>query len=340
MSAESAATPAAVAAQPSVEATVHPSNAPSSDLHSKKRPASAADVSTEASPEETLTKPKEKKHKKKKTVAFDVDGNNTSFKAELLLNQHGPKILQKLISNGEMRTDLFREIAIAARKNGTDLGLPQIALKSFQYTAVLRVLRDIGLDLNHSNSLLLRLAANKKCHTTVQFLLENGADATADDCLALLDAYGQTPGSSQHDAFMFQMLLDAIQRFRGVPEKLLTRVLSSSDLRTLQALLSKPDDADETAYKNILKKLVTNSVPSIDAIRLFICHKPAAARDLAEQIYTKAVFVKDVELVSMLVEKDILPTQETFTKMASDMDPYAHLILYEAFVKKMQKDDE
>lgn len=283
------------------------------------------------------TSKKDKHHKKRKVTDIAADNvGDLKYQAELLFTNYGEKVLQKLITKGEsIRTNLFKEIVRVAKAFGADLGLKQIAMSFYRFTPILRILRDIGLDLNHTDSLLLRWSVTQRQMTTVQFLLCNGADAASQGASALLDAYSPDKGARTTDLLLFQTLVSACTRFHSLPEKLLQKMVNNGDYRSLQSILALPIE-DLSVPSNIVKKLIASNKTDVDALRLFVMYQPKSVACFHKEIYKCPAFLKDVELVSLLLEQGIVPDQSQYEEMASAMDPYCQLMIYET-LEKMQE---
>lgn len=292
-------------------------DAPVSSATSKKR---------SQGKEDEKTKPKRRKKNKIQEILSSSD--SIEFQAEYLLMEYGNKVISKLLEEGYMSTVLFKELSRLARAKGYDLNMRKVANDYISHLPILRVLRDIGMNMSYEDDFLLRLAIKWRYVSTVQFLLKNGADPAAMGGQPLLDAYMPSAHSKEPDMHLFSILLNARKDFGDFPEKLLNRLVKDKNYATWDTILSKTVATSTTQVGSIFKRMTEQSDPDWHIIRSFIVHQPEFIMSLRDVLSSKSIFFKNPEVFGLLLEYDI--KLEPSDQMKKHIEPYCQRMLDES----------
>ena len=296
------------------------------DVNGKcKRPADPAD---ETSPkEDPEPKPKQKRQKKSRIVDILKTPEPVEFKAELLLIEYGHKAISRLISEGFVDQGLFTHLTRLAKVKNYDLNLRKVASDYICFLPILRVLRDIGLDLSYEDDFLLRLAVKWRRPATVQFLLKSGANPTVMNGQPLMDAYMPSAQSKEPDAHIFSILLGAITNgnLTEIPDKLLNKLIKDKNYAIIEILLTKMDGQENQQLSNTFKKLIESSELDHELIRSFLVHQTKLVEGFVDIMKTKTGLYTDPDTFALLLDHGIrlIPSEQ----MKKHVDPYCQRML-------------
>lgn len=286
-----------------------------------KRPASPI-------PEESATttadsKPKQKRRKKSRIQDILSTPEPVEFQAELLLIEYGNKVISKLVSEGFIDPALFKQLTRLALSKNYDLNLRKVASDYICFIPILKVLRDIGLDISYEDDFLLRLAIKWRRPATIQYLLKCGANPTAMNGQPLMDAYMPSAQSKEPDVHILSILLGATTVLSEIPDKLMNKLIKDKNYAVVEALLAKTQESQQLS--STFKKLIESSELDHDLIRSFIMHQSKLVEGFRELMKTKAGLYTDPDTFALLLEHGIrlIPSEQ----MKKHINPYCQRML-------------
>ena len=287
-----------------------------------KRPSAEEEPVAEKSND---VKPKQKRRKKCRIQDILNMPESVDFQAEYLLIEFGNKVISKLISEGFVDTSLYRELARLAKSKGYDLNLRKVASDYICFIPILKVLRDIGLDLSYEDDFLLRLAIKWRRPATVQYLLKAGANPTAMGGQPLMDAYMPSAQSKEPDTYILSILLSATQNLPEIPDKFMNKLIKDKNYAVIEMLLAKSGGHEAAHLSNIFKKLIDASELDYNIIRSFIMHQPKLVEGFRESMKSKSGLYVDPDTFALLLEHGIrlMPSEQ----MKKHIDPYCQRML-------------
>lgn len=286
-----------------------------------KRPASPVPDESEV----TDSKPKQKRRKKSRIQDILSTPEPVEFQAELLLIEYGNKVISKLVSEGFVDTALFKQLTRLASSKSRDLNLRKVASDYICFIPILKVLRDIGLDMSYEDDFLLRLAIKWRRPATIQYLLKCGANPNAMNGQPLMDAYMPSAQSKEPDVHILSILLGAIPVLGEIPDKLMNKLIKDKNYAVVETLLAKTQGQESQQLSSVFKKLIESSDLDHDLIRSFIMHQSKLVEGFRELMKTKAGLYTDPDTFALLLEHGIrlIPSEQ----LKKHINPYCQRML-------------